>query len=89
MRWKNPPSPSYNRSGTGGRPKKWASELEPLRKRPGKWALIGTYPTERQAQSTARYCVRASGVKPGQYEAVSRGSEVYARYLGSNNGRRK
>jgi hypothetical protein len=63
----------------------WTSESSELRQNPGRWALLTTKPTPRAAWSTvwAINTGHLTAFRPaGHFEAYSRGTDVYARYLG-------
>lgn len=68
----------------------WPKITAELRKHPGKWAVVegeGTVGTKGSADGAARSLRRGKrGGNPGDFEAVTRGHTVYARYRGSDDG---
>ena len=74
-----------SRAPRGRQPEpKYKAFLEALRKRPGVWAvLIKVHESDQKASKLASD-LRTGRVKspPGRYEYASRGTTVYARYLG-------
>jgi hypothetical protein len=82
FRWEEPPV-------TRGRePRDWTAVLGRLKDRPGEWARVAETDTANNAAATA-YSIRHgnySGIRPNQYDAVSRSVEgrfcVYARWVG-------
>jgi hypothetical protein len=83
--WEDPPPPG---SGTRGPTRAIADKL---RAQPGKWARVAG-PLETGVAESLRVSLvqgRASGVKPGEFEASRRkledGVYVWARYVGDGN----
>jgi hypothetical protein len=67
-----------HRKEVRGAPGRLAAAYTALVDRPGEWAKIGTYKNQNSASSTARiFEMRYSGT-----EAVTRGSDMWARYVG-------
>lgn len=67
----------------------WDETARELRERPGEWAIVlesGEAPSKRAAQDVTRYIKRGSRTMPqGEFEALTRGDRVFARYVGGNN----
>jgi len=66
----------------------WATILRDFRENPGTWAVVGGENTANNpgaAQAVARNMRlgRVSDIKPGEFEATTRGTVVYARYVGN------
>lgn len=67
----------------------WDDITAQLKAKPGEWAIIeaeGAKGTNSAAQATSRNIRngRIKGIEPGEFDAVTRGSVVYACYKGSN-----
>jgi hypothetical protein len=66
----------------------WGEITKVLRDNPGKWAIIEPFddkevtPTSAQATSRNLRSGRFKGIAAGEYDAKTRGTVVYARYLG-------
>lgn len=65
----------------------WDNITAQLKAKPGDWAIIeaeGAKGTNSAAQATSRNIRngRIKGIAPGEYDSVTRGSVVYARYIG-------
>ena len=79
MKWQEPPG------GSKGRSQILLTEAAELRANPKRWALIITRPTDKSASQFAfriRNGLNAAWRPAGTFEAVSRGCDVYARYVG-------
>jgi hypothetical protein len=68
----------------------WKNITAQLKAKPGDWAIIeaeGAKGTNSAAQATSRNIRngRIKGIKAGEFDAVTRGSVVYARYIGKKN----
>jgi hypothetical protein len=63
----------------------WQPVADQLRKRPGEWARITTKETAPKARNLAR-SIRSGAIvafRPHEhFEAVARGNDVWARYIG-------
>lgn len=76
--------PDFIRKNKAGRPPKWVPQAAAMRKNPGMWLMLENY----QHLHTARALVprinkgTAPAFREGRWEAVSRGTKVYARYIG-------
>jgi hypothetical protein len=69
----------------GPRPNPWVDEAAELRANPGRWAYIFTSKTRNGANQFAKYVrdgARTAFRPPGAFEAVARGNDVWARYIG-------
>lgn len=75
--WKDPPRKDKRVA--------WPKRLEPLKSRPGDWALVHTAGTENSAISTVNRLEnkRDLNMPEGQFEFSRDGKNIYARYLGS------
>lgn len=67
----------------------WNDISESLRANPGKWGIVeaeGVVTTATAAQATSRNIRngRIKGLEKGQFDAMTRGSTVYARYVGED-----
>lgn len=67
----------------------WVGIQEALRANPEQWALIEGHNikgTNASAQATTRNINwgRIAGMAKGEFEATTRGTKVYARYVGKN-----
>lgn len=65
----------------------WTAITAALRANPGKWAIIeadGVKGTNTAAQATSRNIRngRIKGLAKGEFDAMTRGNTVYARYVG-------
>lgn len=62
--------------------RKWKDILGELRENPGQWAKVATVKTKNNASTmVARIKNGKHGMaKPGEFEADSRGADVWARY---------
>ena len=79
MKWQEPPR------GSKGPSQILLTEAAELRANPKRWALIITRPTDKSASQFAfriRNGLNAAWRPAGTFEAVSRGCDVYARYMG-------
>lgn len=75
--WKDPPRYSDQRVV-------WPERLEPLKERPGDWAMVYTAGSEASARSTVVRLKNGNLKLPeGQFEFDRDGCDIYARYLGS------
>jgi hypothetical protein len=79
--WQDPPA---RNAGAAGRERKWVTVLAPLLERPGQWARVLALPDPKRANGVAGSIKKAAGLEREQWQVVSRGGEVYARYLGEN-----
>lgn len=63
---------------------RWREVFEVLQTRPGDWAKVSTTPTASTASSIASKLRRGGlgEIPEGDVEAVSRGTDVWARYVG-------
>jgi hypothetical protein len=63
---------------------KWREVFELLKTRPGDWAKVTTTPTASTASSIASKLRRGQlgEIPEGEIEAVNRGMDVWARYIG-------
>jgi hypothetical protein len=77
--WQDPPARQYNPRIAH------LQAAEQLKTKPALWAVVFTRRTVKQAQ-TAAWSINTGGLKAfapaGHFEAVARGRDVYARYLG-------
>ena len=62
----------------------WPKVLEPLQERPGTWAKVRQYANENSARAACwKLRSRSSSIDPGPYyEFASRGTWLYARFIG-------
>ena len=65
----------------------WAEITQTLREHPGQWAEVGgdVDKTDSSAQQAAQSLARGSvkGTNKGDFETTTRGSKMYARYIGN------
>lgn len=78
MKWKKPPP-----AGKGA----WLQRLEPLKRRPGEWALVHETPRAQTAYNMrSELASRRYRVPEGDWDFQARANdgrgEVYAKYLG-------
>lgn len=71
----------------------WEKITADLRAHPGKWAVVegnNTKGTPNSAQAIAQSLrkgrIKGMSAKPGEFEATTRESTVYARYVGKESG---
>lgn len=76
LEWKNPPPKA-------GRTTDWDAIANELRDHPGTWALVSTRPKSAGQVASALRNGHYAGFVKGEFEAKSRGTEVYARYIGT------
>jgi hypothetical protein len=72
-------------SVAGKTSQKWASEAAELRDRPKEWAVVATKPTASTAAAMAlnvRSGLLRAFQPAGSFEAISRGCDVWVRYVG-------
>lgn len=73
----------------------WNTITAELRANPGKWGIVepveGTKSTTSSAQATSRNIRngRIKGLSKGEFDAVTRGATVYARYVGASTERNR
>lgn len=78
--WQDPPE-------SGGRRGAWLERLSPLMAEPGRWALVHSTPTTSTAGSTVHALRQgAMRVPEGRWEFTIRKKDIYARYLGPEDG---
>lgn len=68
----------------------WATKASELRSQPGVWGVVvksGEAPNARAAQSVTRYIRKGKSphMPSGEFDAVTRGDEVFAIYVGNPN----
>lgn len=89
LRWGTPPERT---KATKARQVLWHKEAGQLRSRMGSWAIIRTYPKTKEGSVAAGAC--ASGIRngnyksfpKGQFESVSRNSNVWVRAIPTDTG---
>ena len=72
--WEEPP----NKGGWG----RAEGIAKLLRTKPGRWALIGEYASDRSAGTTANRLRKNKAFLPGPFEFRSSGVKVYGRFVG-------
>lgn len=76
IEWREPPP-------LRGRTPRWPNRLRPLMARPGEWAMVYRARNRASASTIASNLrARRSTLPPGKWEFVSRGVEIFARYVG-------
>jgi hypothetical protein len=82
IEWKDPGPSDRGRASTA-----WRAVADALRLAPGRWAMIRDAPNITTAANQA-FSIRKGQLKAfrpaGSFESVSRGTEVYARFVGSD-----
>lgn len=76
------PEPTGRQASYG----KWSVIADELRSHPGEWAKVDaaeTVPSARNRQAAIRNG-RLSGMPRGQFEAVTRGLDIWARFVGQS-----
>jgi hypothetical protein len=75
------PKQKAGRRGGGG---KYTAALEALRERPGVWAVLtkGNESNQKAHNQASNLRLGKVALPPGRYEYASRGTTVYARYIG-------